>query len=118
MNLKVSRSGASVVGELCAGNNGDVAAPGKELHDFCAAASHCGPTRLGLRILFERAIGNAVQFEVNLSQAAPGSAADQIRFAFEGNFLCTVNKRLAPDGEKGGIQCGGALRCYHARNSS
>lgn len=106
------------MGQLCVGNNGDVPASRKELHDFCAAASHCGPTRLGLGILFERAIGNAVQFEVNLSQAALGSAADQIRFAFERNFRCTVDKRLAPDGKKGGIQGGGALRCYHERNSS
>lgn len=76
ITLKVSRPGAGIVGELFVGNYGDVPASGKELHNLCAAASHRGPTRLGLGILFESAIGNAVQFEVDLSQAALGSAAD------------------------------------------
>lgn len=76
MTLKVSRPGASVVGELCVSNNSDISARGEELHDFCAAAGHCSPARLGLGILFESAIGNAVKFEVNLGQAALGGTAD------------------------------------------
>jgi hypothetical protein len=51
------------------GDHADLSACSQKLHDFCALAGHFCPTRFGLRILFQSAKLNAVQFKIYLCQA-------------------------------------------------
>lgn len=115
---KVLRLDVGVVGEFASNNHGDVPAGGEELHDLGAFAGHFGPSGFGLGILFEGAIGHAIEFEIDLGEPALGGAADGIECTGESDSFGAVNKSLAPDREEGVVQAGDAFTGGHETNHS
>jgi len=104
---------AGIVSEFAVGNDGQVAAIRKKLHDFGACAGELRPAGSGFGILFETTVRVAVEVKIDLREAAFSGAPDGIGLASDGDLLCVVDEGLLPDREKDFVERGCRLVRRH-----